>query len=199
MSERMLIGLAGYSGSGKDTVGDILVGNHLFASESFAGGVKAAMIRLVERPVCMFDNQLKDEVIQGGGFKGLTYREAMIDFGEAMKRTFGEDFWIQHLLLKYEEWLSFKNRGPGFVVTDVRFPQEARWIAKKGGVVWRITRPGCDGVFRGGRKDPTVDDRHITIEIINNGTLAHLADAVRQALIKSQAASKKGVQTIRAF
>jgi len=52
---------------------------------------------------------------------------------EAGRNVFGSDLWVQSLDSRID---MTKNN----VITDVRFPNEIKWIRKKGGFVVRVTR-----------------------------------------------------------
>lgn len=55
---------------------------------------------------------------------------------EYKRRMFADDYWmaiVNSMLLDNPE----KN----FVITDVRFPNEVKFVKKRGGYLWRVTRP----------------------------------------------------------
>jgi hypothetical protein len=121
--------------------------------------------------------------------------------------SFGQDFWVENLLplgtvnrtviaqegrdLIPDErplwWDSFKESWAGFadiaVVTDVRFPNEAKRILEHGGEVWWIYAderlgPNTDGHA----SEQRLPDEFITKTIDNNGTLAQFQNNVLEAL-----------------
>jgi hypothetical protein len=55
---------------------------------------------------------------------------------EVGREMFGEDFWVKQVFKQIKEEEIYKN----FVITDVRFPNEANFIKANGGEVWRINR-----------------------------------------------------------
>jgi hypothetical protein len=59
--------------------------------------------------------------------------------GIAARETFGENFWVQQAMKKMldEPELNLK-----YVITDVRFENEADMIRANGGQIWRVKRPG---------------------------------------------------------
>lgn len=62
-----------------------------------------------------------------------------------------------------------------YVVTDVRFPNEAEAIQKKRGSIIKVVRPSFDtGAFNDHASETEVDDCPSDYEIINSGTLQDL-------------------------
>ena len=117
----MLIGLSGKKRVGKDVVGHWLEVKHDFTRVSFATLLKKQATRLGW-------NGNKDE-------RG---RKLLQDLG-MVARGYDENFWVDEVwreMLKIER----KTGQENFVVTDVRFVNEARRIKEEGGIVVRITR-----------------------------------------------------------
>lgn len=101
-------------------------------------------------------NKLEDQ-----GFKntlvpelGITWRELMQLEGSKM-RDIDEDYWVKALFVDYKRSLrNVKNvpttgmrtsmlqaNFPNWIITDVRYPNEADTIIDKGGIVIRVNRP----------------------------------------------------------
>jgi dephospho-CoA kinase len=135
----MIIGLSGYARAGKDTVADYLVKEHGYKRISFADPIKKAMYAL-------------DPIVQAGDDYTITLQEAVDKLGweqaknweevrrllqvfgtEVGREMFGEYIWINKALGNAEPF-------DKIVVTDVRFPEEARAIRNLFGEVWRIER-----------------------------------------------------------
>lgn len=137
-----IVGIVGFIGSGKGTVGDILE-EYGYTKESFAWGVKdtaSAMFgwkrellegdteesrEFREKPCPFWSNKMG---------RDFTPREALQKMGtEVGRNIFHEDFWV----LSLESRL--KQDGQ-YVITDVRFPNEIEWIRKMGGQVFEVQR-----------------------------------------------------------
>jgi len=58
---------------------------------------------------------------------------------EEGRDKYGADIWIRTL----ETWIQlYHERGvERFIITDIRFPNEARWIRKLGGLTFRVNAP----------------------------------------------------------
>jgi len=106
----------------------------------------------------------------------LTPRYALQQLGTQLGRGLYENIWVDYALRKAKSL----DAGPQtwILLTDTRFPNEAKAIRDAGGEVWRINRP------RGGSEnDPHPSeqgifspemDKYVTREILNSGSLADL-------------------------
>lgn len=148
----MIIGLSGYAGSGKDTVGRHLVDEHGFFRIAFADALRNVAYEL--NPIIaggMYENDVKlvylREVVDTMGWdEAKAYypevRKALQVLGVSI-REYNPKFWIH---IAAEKMLDVIKRGGDVVITDVRFPNEAELIETIGGEVWRIERPDVEQV-----------------------------------------------------
>jgi hypothetical protein len=140
----MIIGLAGYGGSGKDTLADLLVEHKNFVKASFADPMRKALYIL---------NPLINSETNNNFFR---LQNLIDDIGwDAAKRQFPEiRFLLQRLgteigrnLIDENVWVStlfkeYENQpNINLVIPDVRFPNEAYEIWNRGGYVIRVIRP----------------------------------------------------------
>ena len=138
----MIVGLVGFIGSGKGTAGDIL-SEFGFIKESFAGSVKDIASVMFGWPRHLLEGDtdesrnFREEPDEGWSKKfgrPFTPREALQKIGTEVGRDlFHTDFWVQVLDAKVD---SKKH----YVITDVRFPNEIKWIQDQGGIVIEIQR-----------------------------------------------------------
>lgn len=143
----MLIGVVGFIGSGKGTVGDILA-EHGFHKDSFAKPLKDAVAIIFGWPRELLEGDTdrsrawREEVDPYWSEKfgrPFTPREALQLMGtEAGRDVFHRDIWVISLLNR--------AKGKNVVVTDVRFQNEIRYIQDNGGIVIRVKR-GMDPVW----------------------------------------------------
>lgn len=132
---RMLIGLCGTKGSGKDTVAGILLEQHGFLQYALAAPLKRVCKELFD----FTDDQL------WGGCKDIvdprfhkTPRELMQKLGTDFVRCeIGEDFWLS----RFEAWFASNTLLERVVVSDVRFQNEIDLIKRMGGRILKIERP----------------------------------------------------------
>ena len=68
-------------------------------------------------------------------------------------------------------------------ITDVRFDNEAEAIHRRGGVVWRIVRPGAGlgGAEGEHSSEQGIDPSLVDDEVVNDGDLSRLRAAVEDA------------------
>lgn len=171
-----IIAFTGRAGSGKDTAAAMLLelidaryGEHAIRL-AFADPIRACirlMVAAGERHY-LTDRALKEQPIPS---LGCSYRELAQTLGD-WGRSRHPDYWVRILANSVATWDSHIA-----VITDVRYPNEAEWIAANDGVLIHINRPGIDGV-REHSSETHVDQLGATFTIHNLGTLAELQLAV---------------------
>jgi hypothetical protein len=137
----MLIGVVGFIGSGKGTVGDILEQKG-FVKESFANPLKDAVSCVFGWPRELLEGDTEvsrnwreepDQYWSEKFGRQFTPREALQLMGtEAGRNVFHKDLWVISLLNRV--------KGKDVVVTDVRFTNEIEYIQKNNGYVVRVIR-----------------------------------------------------------
>lgn len=139
----MIIGIVGFLGSGKGTVGDILIQNYGFYRLSFADAVKDAVSVIFSWPRHLLEGDTQESRefrekpdafwSKRFGYE-VTPRYMLQLMGtEAGRDVFHKDIWIHALERKLA---MFDN----VVVPDVRFPNEIDFIRKVGGKIVRVKR-----------------------------------------------------------
>lgn len=156
----MIIGLHGKMGSGKNTAALRLAQIAPPVVEvSFAAKLKesaAALIGCTVADLELWKNDPSKCVAVGGLYDGLgfqqtrvfTVREYLQRYGtEAHRDVFGADFWLDAALPvppehrgKIADWYG----DALYVVTDVRFPNEAVRVRELGGIVVGVRGPETD-------------------------------------------------------
>ena len=206
MSNRV-IGLCGFIGSGKGTVGEILVEEHGFVRLSFAKRLKDAVGHLFN-----WDRELLEGVTKESrewrekvdpfwtsefGFK-VTPRLVLQRFGsECMRQGLHDNIWIS-MVKKY----MIDNPG-SYVITDVRFRNEQVMIRSMGGYVWQVRKgemPEWFEIAKANDLDPSIienkynvhqsefkwidEDSKFETIIENDGTIDDLKIKVREEIKK---------------
>jgi hypothetical protein len=131
----MLVGITGPAGSGKDTVADYLVREHGFVKLSFAGPLKA-MLAAAGMPEPA-DRALKEHMVPGFTF---TWREAAQTLGTQWGRALDPEIWVKVV----EQRLLSAAPSARYVLSDVRFENEAAMIRRCGGTVLHMTGRAAD-------------------------------------------------------
>lgn len=201
----MILGLTGYARSGKDSVGQILVDNG-YRRLAFADGVRDALYVL--NPIVRVETvkEFEDDGNMCWGFgaerqiKTLRTQTARVQdivkaFGWEVAKTqfaevrellqrmgtevgrdlFGENVWVNRVAAQI---VSEQN----YVITDVRFPNEAAWLKEVGGRLIRIIRPGVEAVNTH-VSDAGIDQLIPDEWIDNNGTLDQLQQVVELSFL----------------
>lgn len=131
---RRIIGLGYQARSGKDSVGEYLVQFHNFKQTAFAESLKEACRAIFHLDDRHLYGELKEVVHP---FWETTPRDILQRVGtEALRQGFDPEVWVKSCQLRVK-----RNPTASWVITDVRFPNEADAIKSWGGQVFRIDRP----------------------------------------------------------
>jgi hypothetical protein len=178
----MLIGLAGWARSGKDTLADYLVVFHDYKKVAFADPMREALVRL--NPTIELGNfklaKLATSVNVFGweDVKSLSpdVRGLMQRLGtEVGRQMFGENFWVDQTMKRVAEI------DGNCVVSDVRYPNEAQAIKDAGGIVIRIERNGVKAANEH-TSESALDGFEFDLVIRNDGTLQEFMSNAELAL-----------------
>lgn len=172
----LIIGLTGYAGVGKDTARLIL--EHCgYIGFAFADPIRTMLRELFLMHSIsteyMDSRALKESTIPG---IDVSYRQLAQTLGtEWGRKALHEDIWVK--LAEYHVGTLARQHGarPGlrFVVSDVRFANEAAWVKSHGGEIWRIERNGTAPV-RAHASETGMADLVADRTISNNGTVEML-------------------------
>lgn len=139
----MIIGILGPKGSGKDTLGDLIIKEYNFERDSFARSLKYACQELFLLSDEQLHDQSKKEVPDPRWF-GASPRKIMQFVGTELFRDqlnkimpgLGKDFFTYRFSLQFKE-----NPNRNIVITDVRFQNEVDAIHDLGGIIIKLERP----------------------------------------------------------
>lgn len=195
-----IVGLMGVAGSGKDTVGDMLVIRHGFVKIALADPMKRALAEWFGWGTDRLWGPSEKRNEPDPVFGGLSARRALQFLGTEIGRELYRDVWIDCALrtiatltprLSHYE----KERGivvggalcNGYAISDVRFANEVEAIQSVGGKVIRIRRPSAGLTDEAAKhlsetEQETISDAKLDAVINNSGSLIDL-DADVQATI----------------
>jgi hypothetical protein len=169
----MIIGLSGYARVGKDTAGSILVNEFGFERIAFADKMK--------RLALMINPAVAEAVDHAGGSWDRAkeqpfVREYLQSLGTGARVALFDDVWIQAALADVQA-------GRNYVVTDVRFTNEAEAIKRfDRSAVVRIVRPGV-GAVNGHVSEHQLDDYKFDVVVANDSTVEVLFDKLAAMLV----------------
>lgn len=190
----IVIGLAGRARAGKNTVAEILEAIEPgFCQCAYADALRIEVIEAFKVSSDLFNNDdLKERkdpalaVVRCGDIEFIermtalghnliaprTPREIMQLWGTEYRRNQRSDYWIDKLSQLIHEKIKCGTRK--FVVTDVRFEDEAQLIKKMNGQVWLIQRDIADIKPAWHRSERVQDIASIDKTIANNRDLFSL-------------------------
>jgi len=180
-----VVGLCGFAFVGKDTVADVLAVHARFHKVAFADALRAEICAAFGVDVAtLTDRSRKQEPIadlalvkcRDMGYVGAVIRhiaqqeaatpvldlwtaprsprETLQLWGTQYRRAVDPLYWIRQVRTR----IRFRAAELGetsFVVTDVRYPNEADLVREFAGELWQITRPSCGGELEGGHSSAT--------------------------------------------
>lgn len=169
-----LIGLVGRKYSGKDTLGDYIVSSYNYNKIAFADPLKQACKEIFGFNDAQLYGDQKESIDE---YWNITPREVYQFVGTELFRnqmdnlikSVGSDMWVKVLEKKILD-----NKTTKFVITDVRFKNEAEMIKKNGGFLIKLKRntQKQDSHI----SETELDEIKCDYEIINNGSLEDLYD-----------------------
>jgi hypothetical protein len=189
----MIIGISGYSGSGKDLVGTIIqeISLNKWHIKKWAGKLKTIASILTGIPVENFEDQEFKKTLLGpewGTVKDIPLNEvpvfADIQFNslmtvrdflqklgtDAIRDSLHENTWVNATMIDY-------TAESNWIITDTRFPNEAEAIKKAGGIVVRINRPGVQPI-NPHPSETSLDDWNFDAVINNDGDVSDIVHKV---------------------
>lgn len=143
---KVILGITGFKDSGKDTTGNILVDNYDFEKFSFADSLKDVLSAIFGWDRDLLEGNTKEsrewrEQIDHWWAKELgipefTPRFAMQNIGtNVLREKFHDKIWISSLKNKI-----INSKSNKIVVTDIRFPNEAKLIRDLDGKLVSVSR-----------------------------------------------------------
>lgn len=194
----MIYGISGRIGSGKDTLAlEMIKHDPSFEIRKFAWKLKEICGVLCGVDPFRFEDQ--DFKKQQSPFD-MTYRELLQKVGtEAIRQQIHQDAWVRALFSEYN-----KNRVlfgedsharlpghlntplyPNWIITDVRFPNEADAVKERGGKMIRVYRNVSGPAVKDLHPSETALDDYDKFDftINNNGTLEELSQKAKIIMV----------------
>lgn len=194
MTHEIIIGLAGYAQSGKDSVGKILNEGYGFHTTSFASYLREVtaafnpVVGLRGDPVALLLDDEENNIRWLEALETLGYERAKATYPEfrralqymgteVVRKRISNSFWVDYVFKKIRD-TDFGDGVNAWAITDVRFENEADAVKKAGGYnVW-ISRPGV-GPLSDHVSEHGLDDWKFDHVLFNSGSLDDLYGHVR--------------------
>jgi hypothetical protein len=171
----MIIGLTGYAQSGKDTVAKILIEKYQYERVAFADAIRELLYDMNPN----YHDTLLQQSVNRIGWDELkkdpTIRRMLQNLGVGARKILGDDVWVIAALHKMSD--TTKN----YVITDVRFENEAVMIKQLDGELWRVKRPGVEAV-NDHISEHELDGYKVDRILHNGGTLEELELLVQKRM-----------------
>jgi ABC-type oligopeptide transport system ATPase subunit len=205
-SKPRIIGISGRIGSGKDTVGKIIryltdssIGGfenyeHRFSTwqiKKFAAKMKQCVSIITGIPVESLESIDVKSGLIGDDWGDITYRKLLQLLGTEVGRSIHENAWINALFSEYKKttlkWDCDGNSTidayPAWIITDVRFHNEAEAIKSRGGIMIRLNR---NSTVVSEHTSETALDHYAWFDYVidnSNTTIGELIKMVKEILI----------------
>jgi cytidylate kinase len=164
----MIIGLTGYAQSGKDSVAKTLVEHYGFTRLAFADKIREMLYYL--NPMVKDGFRLQNVVDAYGWDQAKVLfpevRKELQELGVSARIHLGSNVWVDAV---FDQMTDEKN----YVITDVRFENEALRITSAQGQLWRVKRPGVTAV-NAHVSESELDGYKVDKILSNGGTLEEL-------------------------
>lgn len=180
---QLLIGLAGRARTGKTTAANHLANTYDLVTYALADPLREGLMNIFNLSPCDFDDERKELTID---WLGRSPRELMQSMGTDWGRhQVHPELWLL-LAEKNLEFLGQTNdNARGFVISDLRFENEADFVRKRGGMVIHVLRPDATEV------NPHASEAGISIQdndlvLHNDGAIEDLfgqLDEIFEALV----------------
>lgn len=174
--------MTGLARAGKDTVGWYLEKEYGFSRYSFARPIKE-IARVMFGLTSEWVDPKDKEAIHP--YWGISVREMWQKIGtECGREIFFTDIWVKlaELSLKLHDIPPGMESDLKVVITDVRFDNEAQWIHRQGGEVWKILRAVRSVGVEGHKSEAGVSRHLIDRQISNLNDKAELYRRISWAL-----------------
>lgn len=176
----LLIGLTGRARSGKSTAAEHLTSTYLLEQYAFADPLRHGLMAIFNLDPTDFEGDRKEQPL---GWLDRSPRQLMQSMGtEWARNTVHSDVWVK--LAEQNLYYITQSLGAvtGFVVSDVRFDNEADFIRRSGGTIIHIWRADAQSV------NPHTSERGIALNVndllvANNGTVEEFLRALDEVYL----------------
>ena len=174
----MIIGLSGYAQSGKDSVASILTSKYGFERVAFADAIRSILWEM--NPIVKDSGFTVQTVVHAYGWDKAKVvfpemRRLLQELGVSSRHTLGDQVWVSAALRKMDD------KDKNYVISDVRFGNEAEIVKQLNGHLWRIKRQGVEAV-NSHISESGMDGYKVDQILHNGGTIEELELLVQQRM-----------------
>lgn len=176
-----LLGIHGKARTGKDTIAAHLVNHHGYIRNGLADPLKRAAQQMFMLTDAQRDSdELKEIVIP---YWGMSPRQMFQKLGtEGGRNVFGDEIWLKRWTYHYDTYKAHTN----YVVSDVRFNNEAEYVRSLGGIIIHVTRASAPSLLAGDTvkhaSEGTLPVQPHDFVIANDGTKKDLIEKIDQVV-----------------
>lgn len=174
----MIVGFTGRARVGKDTAAGIVSKRYGLPSLAFADPLKEAAIHMfgITRDMAYGVNYDREQTVYPWE---ISVREMLQKIGtECAREVFRQDFWLMRASITMETDPVYSE---GFVMSDIRFDNEAEWVLDKGGIVIMLHR-SSGGIAEEHKSERGVSSHLVTKRIPNENTVGDLEILLKEVI-----------------
>jgi cytidylate kinase len=175
----MIVGIAGYAGSGKTTVARHLVDSLGYTRLSFATPIRQALMAMGVHESYLTDHK-HIEIPR----IGHTARYLMQTLGtEWARATVNRNFWLYLM----DNAITTQPIGNNIVVDDVRFDNEADYLRRKNGIIINLVRGNTqlDPYSTDHASEEGISSELVNYNIENDGSVAAVVKEMEKIICRT--------------
>ena len=188
MAKRSIIGLTGQMGCGKSTAATYITEKYGFTEYSFANPLKNIAVIMGFNNNQVFGTQ--EQKLEINNLWGVSGREFLQKFGTDVCRETLPGIFHNHDFKQYTIWIKLfekycaDNPDLNIIVSDVRFPDEARFITSAGGSIIKIERDTKSAIssVNTHKSEVPIPECYVSYVIKNNYSMKNLHEDIDEAL-----------------
>lgn len=140
----LLIGLTGRARSGKTTAAEYLAGTFMLEHYAFADPLRDGLMAIFNLDPSDFEGDRKEQPL---AWLPHSPRQLMQSMGtEWARNTVHPDVWVKLAEQNLDYIATALGTVIGFVISDIRFENEADFVRRRGGTVIHISRHNAEPV-----------------------------------------------------
>lgn len=168
---------------------------HNWQVRKYADKLKDICCMFLGVPRTKFESREFKESILGPEWNNMTVREFIQRLGtEGVRNNLHTNAWVNALYADYRKMSDHEHKGggmatngpayyPNWIITDVRFPNEAQAVKDRGGLMIRVERPNNPHPVSTHQSETAMDDWEYDM-VVTNTSFASLTIAADEILNK---------------